>query len=177
MRLGVMSLTHHMLNVESICSSALKVILDSECQLILDLTETYHTVFLIDKYWLHAACLSVDAQQLAATDLDSRVSRSLWISGPNVNEDQHLQVPARKFIDEEERLSICRHEHPFTGLISVCRDDRSMLCFYLVAKSRLVQRDSCDQKARSECLFLHRNDGEFASPVHLESDYLGLLHW
>ena len=32
MRLGVMNLTHHMLNVESMYSSAVKAILDSECR-------------------------------------------------------------------------------------------------------------------------------------------------
>ena len=73
----------------------------------------------------------MDAQQLVATDLDSRVRRSLWISGANANEEQHPQVPARKFFDEEERLSICRHEHPFTGLISVCRDDGVCCVFTL----------------------------------------------
>ena len=49
MRLGVMNLTHHMLNVESFCSSAMLATLDSECQSILFLTETDHTVLLIDK--------------------------------------------------------------------------------------------------------------------------------
>ena len=56
MRLGVVNLTHHMLNVESFCSSAVKATLDSEHQLIFVLTETEHTV-LIDKYWLQAAIL------------------------------------------------------------------------------------------------------------------------
>ena len=69
---------------------------------------------------LSRSCFGVDARQL---DLDSKVRRSLWISGASVNEEQYLQVPARKFFDEEERRSICRHEHPFTDLISVCRDD------------------------------------------------------
>ena len=64
----------------------------------------------------------MDAQQLVASDLDSRVRQSLWISGANVNEEQYPHVPARKFLDEEERRSSCRHEHPFTSLISVCRD-------------------------------------------------------
>ena len=36
-----------------------------------------------------------------------------------------------KFLREEERLSICRHEHPFTGLISVCRDDGVCCVFTL----------------------------------------------
>merc|ERR1712064_274123 len=50
MRLGVMSLTHHMPTVESICSSAVKATLDSECPLILALTETGHTARRIAKY-------------------------------------------------------------------------------------------------------------------------------
>ena len=44
MRLRLMNLTQHMLNVESFCSSAVKATLDSECQLILVLTETDHTI-------------------------------------------------------------------------------------------------------------------------------------
>ena len=59
MRLGV-NLTHHMLNVESFCSSALKATLDSECQLILVLTETAHKVLLIDKFWHQAAILQCE---------------------------------------------------------------------------------------------------------------------
>ena len=46
MRSGVVNLTHYMLNVESICSSAMKAALDSGSQLILVLTETDHTQFI-----------------------------------------------------------------------------------------------------------------------------------
>ena len=46
-----------MLNVESVCSSAVKATLDSECQSVLVLTETDHKVLLIDKYWPQAAIL------------------------------------------------------------------------------------------------------------------------
>ena len=49
------------------------------------------------------SCFGVDAQQLVAVDLDSRVRRSLWISGANVNEEQYPQVPARTFLDEVEK--------------------------------------------------------------------------
>ena len=42
------------------------------------------------------SCFGVDAQQLPATDLDSRVRRSLWISGANVIEEQCPQVLGRK---------------------------------------------------------------------------------
>ena len=54
MRLGVIILTRHMLNVESFCSSAVNGDSDSECQLISVLTETDHTVLLFDKYWPQA---------------------------------------------------------------------------------------------------------------------------
>ena len=49
-----------------------------------------------------------------------------------MNEEQYPQVPARKLLDEEERPSNCGHEHPFTGLISVCRDDRVCCVFTLL---------------------------------------------
>ena len=45
----------------------------------------------------------LDAQQLVAVYLDSRMRRSLWISGVNVNEELYLQILTRKFLDEEER--------------------------------------------------------------------------
>ena len=35
------------------------------------------------------SCFRVDAQQLVAVDHDSRMRRSLWISGANVNEEQY----------------------------------------------------------------------------------------
>ena len=66
-----------------------------------------------------------------ATVLDSRVR--LWISGAKVNEEQYPQVAARKFLDEVEKVSICRHEHPFTGLVSVCRDD-GVCCVFLLCR-------------------------------------------
>ena len=113
----------------------------------------------------------MDAQQLVATDLDSRVRRSLWISGA-----KHPQVPARKFFDEEERLSICRHEHPFTGLISVCRD--GVCCvFTLSLNLAIFNLIVVINKRALNVLFLHRNDGELALPVRLECDYVGWLDW
>ena len=102
---------------------------------------------------LTRSCFRVDAQQLVAVDLDSRMRRSLWISGANVNEKQYLQVLTRKFLDEEERRNICRHKSSFTGLISVCREDGVCCVFHFVAESRLIQFDSCDQQACCECLF------------------------
>ena len=80
---------------------------------------------------LSRSCFRVDAQQLAATDLDSRVRRSLWISGVNVSEEQYPQVPARKFLEEEERRNTYRHKNPFTSLISVGRDDGLCCVFTL----------------------------------------------
>ena len=58
-----------MLNVESICSSAIKATLDSGCKLILVLTETDHTVLLIDKYWLQAAILVMSFSETTVRQL------------------------------------------------------------------------------------------------------------
>ena len=69
MRLRVMNLTHHMLNVESFCSSAVKAALDSECQF---LTETDHLVLLIDKYWLQAAILVMSSSETTVRQLQVR---------------------------------------------------------------------------------------------------------
>ena len=100
---------------------------------------------------LTKSCFRVDAQQLVAVDHDSRMRRSLWISGANVNEEQYPQVLTRKFLDEEERRNICRHKSSFTGLISVYREDGVCCVFHLVAESRLVPTDSCDEHACCEC--------------------------
>ena len=81
---------------------------------------------------LSRSCFGVDAQQLAAADPDSIVRRSQWISGAKGNEEPHPQVLRRKFLDEEERRSICRHKHSFTSLISVCRDDGVCCVFTLL---------------------------------------------
>ena len=69
MRLGVMNLTHHMLNVESFCSSAVNGDSDSECQLIYVLTETDHTVLLFDKYWPQAVFLVMSFSETAVRQL------------------------------------------------------------------------------------------------------------
>ena len=58
-----------MLNVEFICASALKATLDSGCKLILVLTETDHTVLLIDKYWLQAAILVMSSSETTVRQL------------------------------------------------------------------------------------------------------------
>ena len=52
---------------------------------------------------LTRSCFRVDAQQLVAVDLDSRMRRSLWISGANVNEGLYPRILTRKLLDEEER--------------------------------------------------------------------------
>ena len=62
-------MTHHMLNVEFICSSAVKATLDSGSKLILVLTETEHTVLLIDKYWLQAAILVMSSSETTVRQL------------------------------------------------------------------------------------------------------------
>ena len=80
---------------------------------------------------LTRSCFRLDARQLVAADLDSRLRRSLWISGANVNVEQYPQVLTRKFLDEEERRNICRHKSSFTGLISVYREDEYLVFFTL----------------------------------------------
>ena len=65
----MINLTHHMLNVESSCSSAVKATLYSECHLILGLTETDHTVLLIDKHWLQAAILVMSSSETTVRQL------------------------------------------------------------------------------------------------------------
>ena len=57
-----------MLNVEFICSSAVKATLDSGCKFILVLTETDHTVHLIDK-WLQAAILVISSSETTVRQL------------------------------------------------------------------------------------------------------------
>ena len=69
MRLGIMNLTHHMLNVESICSSAVKGDSGFRVPLILVLTETDHTVLLIDKHWLQAAILVMSSSETTVRQL------------------------------------------------------------------------------------------------------------
>ena len=58
-----------MLNVEFIGSSAVKATLDSGCKLILVLTETEHTVLLIDTYWLQAAILVMSSSETTVRQL------------------------------------------------------------------------------------------------------------
>ena len=69
---------------------------------------------------LSRSSFGVDAQQLVAVDLDSRVRRISWISGVYVNEEQYPQVPVRKFLDEEERRNICRHNDCWVILAYMC---------------------------------------------------------
>ena len=109
---------------------------------------------------LSRSCFGVGAQQLVATDPDSTVRRNPWMSGAKVNEESHPQVLGRKFL--EERLSICRHKHPFTSLISVCRDDGVCCVFTLLLNLALFNLTAVINKR---------------APSRLESVYLGLLHW
>ena len=57
---------------------------------------------------LTRSCFRVDAQQLVAVDLDSRMRRSLWISGANVNEEQYP-----KFLRESSLMD--RKDETFVG--------------------------------------------------------------
>ena len=99
------------------------------------------------------SCFRVDAQQLVAVDLDSRMRRSLWISGANVNEEQYPQVLTRKFLYEEERRKHLSAQEFFHWPDLSPSRRRGMLCFHLVAECRLVQPDSCDQQACCDFFF------------------------
>ena len=187
MRLGVMNFTHHMLNVESICSSAVMATLDSECQLILSLTETDHTVLLIDKYWLQAAILVMSSSETTVRQLQCEstdetlvlasclgadsvirrgiahaksavmVSTGMKRHGRSFNDNPKcaereagfserlcksggapslvepvacpvllrscLGVDAQQIVATDPDSIVRRNPCPFTGLISVCRDD------------------------------------------------------
>ena len=56
-------------SVEYVCSSAVKATLDSECQLILVLTEADRTVLLIDKYWPQAAISVMSSSETTVRQL------------------------------------------------------------------------------------------------------------
>ena len=71
------------------------------------------------------SCSGVDAQQLAAAGPVSIVRRNPWISGAKVNEEPHPQVLGRT--------------HPFTGLISVSRDDGECCVFTLLLNLALIK--------------------------------------
>ena len=80
MQLGVMNLTHHMLNVESVCSSTVKATLDSECHWILVPSATDHTVLLIDKYWLQAAILVMSSSETTVRQLQCARSEETLVT-------------------------------------------------------------------------------------------------
>eukprot|EP00403_Amphidinium_massartii_P021737 CAMPEP_0178398398 /NCGR_PEP_ID=MMETSP0689_2-20121128/14752_1 /TAXON_ID=160604 /ORGANISM="Amphidinium massartii, Strain CS-259" /LENGTH=522 /DNA_ID=CAMNT_0020019159 /DNA_START=87 /DNA_END=1655 /DNA_ORIENTATION=+ len=69
MRMGVMSMKQSMEAVESVCSSAVKVSVDSGCKLILALTETGHTARLIAKYRPKATILAISASETSVRQL------------------------------------------------------------------------------------------------------------
>uniref|UniRef100_A0A7S1B1A8 Pyruvate kinase n=1 Tax=Noctiluca scintillans TaxID=2966 RepID=A0A7S1B1A8_NOCSC len=69
MRLGVVGQKHLMPTVESICSSAVKATLDSECPLIIALTETGYTARLIAKYRPQATILAISASETTVQQL------------------------------------------------------------------------------------------------------------
>ena len=125
---------------------------------------------------LTRSCFRVDAQHLVAVDFDSRMRRSLWISGANVNEEQYPQVLTRKFLGEEERRNICRHRNLFTGLISVYCEDW-VCCVFTSSLNLALFNLIVAINKRAVNVFPPPQRSRVALPVHLDCDYLGLVHW
>jgi len=69
MRLGVLAMEHSIMAVESVCSSAVKVSVDSGCKLIIALTETGQTARLISKYRPKATILAISASETSVRQL------------------------------------------------------------------------------------------------------------
>merc|ERR1712187_778417 len=68
-RLGVMHKFGQMSSVESIGSSAVKATVDANCPLIIALTETGHTAWMIAKYRLQAVILAITASETTVRQL------------------------------------------------------------------------------------------------------------
>eukprot|EP00929_Paragymnodinium_shiwhaense_P010602 TRINITY_DN1153_c0_g2_i1.p1 TRINITY_DN1153_c0_g2~~TRINITY_DN1153_c0_g2_i1.p1 ORF type:complete len:516 (-),score=156.67 TRINITY_DN1153_c0_g2_i1:169-1716(-) len=68
-RTGVMAHYKEMASVESICSAAVKASIDSNCKLIVALTETGHTAKLIAKYRPAATILAISASETSVRQL------------------------------------------------------------------------------------------------------------
>merc|ERR1712203_842427 len=68
-RLGVMHKFGQMSSVESICSSAVKATVDANCPLIIALTETGHTAWMIAKYRPKAVILAITASETTVRQL------------------------------------------------------------------------------------------------------------
>ena len=69
----------------------MKATLDSECQLILVLTETDHTVLLIDKYWLQAAILVTSFSETTVRQLQREKSDETLVSASFLGADSLMQ--------------------------------------------------------------------------------------
>merc|ERR1719188_1157210 len=68
-RMGVLAKFKAMTPVESICSSAVKATVDSDCPLIIALTETGHTARVIAKYRPKATILAITASETTVRQL------------------------------------------------------------------------------------------------------------
>lgn len=68
-RLGTMSREGSVSSVESVCSSAVKTTIDSGCPLIIALTETGHTAWMIAKYRPKATILAISASETVVRQL------------------------------------------------------------------------------------------------------------
>jgi len=82
MRMGVLRESKIVDAVEAVCSSAVKCAIDSDCKLIIALTETGHTARLIAKYRPRAPIIAISAAESTCRQLLSTRSRcvsfELW---------------------------------------------------------------------------------------------------
>ena len=90
-----------MLNVEFMCSSAVKATLDSGCKLILVLTETDHTILLIDKYWLQAILVMSSSEttvrQLLCERSDETLMLAAFLCADSVTQEGHRSLEVCSF--------------------------------------------------------------------------------
>merc|ERR1712070_1230972 len=68
-RLGTMNMEGMVPSVESVCSSAVKTTIDSGCPLIVALTETGHTAWMVAKYRPKAPILAITASETTIRQL------------------------------------------------------------------------------------------------------------
>ena len=73
------------------CFSAVKATLDSGCKLIVVLTETDHTVLLIDKYWLQAAILVMSSSETTVRQLQCERSDEILVLAAFLCADSVIQ--------------------------------------------------------------------------------------
>ena len=80
-----------MIGSDEFDTSQVKATLDSGCKLILVLTETDHTVLLIDKYWLQAAILMMSSSETTVRQLHCERSDEILVLASFLCADSVIQ--------------------------------------------------------------------------------------